>query len=539
MAIQTDFLVIGSGLAGLNAALHLAQHGRVMVLCKRHAGESNTAYAQGGLASVMDEKDTFEAHVEDTLEAGAGLCNRAVVEAIVKAGPSAVERLIQVGVRFDSSDGSFDLTREGGHSSRRILHAQDITGREIDRAMRKAVAENSNIKMMPDHVAVDLITQKTAEHNACKGAYVLDAKQGKMFTVEAKATLLATGGAGKAYLYTSNPDVSTGDGVAMAFRAGATIANMEFFQFHPTCLYHPEAKSFLISEALRGEGGILKRRDGEAFMAHVHPMADLAPRDIVARAIDLEMKRTGDDHVGLDMTGHNPAFVAGRFPNIHNACMALGIDMTRQPIPVVPAAHYMCGGVASTPTGRTDVTGLWVAGESACSGLHGANRLASNSLLEASVVSEWAAEEMTVYAQETEHIGNVREWDIGGAIHPDEQVVVSHNWDELRRLMWNYVGIVRSDKRLERARKRVALLEEEIREYYWSFHLTTDLIELRNLAAVAQLIIGSALRRRESRGLHFSIDTPNRLNVPSSTTVRQRAHNEWDWQQVAVPQCES
>ncbi|MBT6179664.1 MAG: L-aspartate oxidase [Deltaproteobacteria bacterium] len=536
MAMQTDFLVIGSGLAGLNAALHLAEHGRVMMLCKRGPSESNTAYAQGGLASVMDEHDSFEAHVEDTLKAGGGLCNRQVVEAIVEAGPSAVERLVSRGVRFDAQNGSFDLTREGGHSSRRILHAQDITGREIDRAMRKAIAGNPNITLLQDHVAVDLITPSALKEPRCLGAYILDSNTGSMLTVEAKATLLATGGAGKAYLYTSNPDVSTGDGVAMAFRAGATISNMEFFQFHPTCLYHPEAKSFLISEALRGEGGILKRDDGTAFMAGVHPMADLAPRDIVARAIDREMKRTGDDHVGLDMTSHNPAFVASRFPNIHTACLALGIDMTRQPIPVVPAAHYMCGGVASTPRGKTDIQGLWVAGESASTGLHGANRLASNSLLEASVVSEWAAEDMAGYAKATDFTGNVHEWDVGQAIHPDEQVVVSHNWDELRRLMWNYVGIVRSDKRLERARKRVALLQEEIHEYYWNFHLTIDLIELRNLATVSQLIIGCALRRRESRGLHFSIDTPDILDTPFNNTVKQTDRNTWAWDKVPVPQ---
>jgi L-aspartate oxidase len=402
--------------------------------------------------------------------------------------------------------------------------------------MRKAIAGNPNITLLQDHVAVDLITPSELKEPACLGAYVLDSKTGSMLTVEAKATLLATGGAGKAYLYTSNPDVSTGDGVAMAFRAGATISNMEFFQFHPTCLYHPEAKSFLISEALRGEGGILKRHDGNAFMADVHPMADLAPRDIVARAIDREMKRTGDDHVGLDMTSHNPAFVASRFPNIHTACLALGIDMTRQPIPVVPAAHYMCGGVASTPKGKTDIQGLWVAGESACTGLHGANRLASNSLLEAAVVSEWAAEEMAGYARATNFTGHVHEWDVGQAIHPDEQVVVSHNWDELRRLMWNYVGIVRSDKRLERARKRVALLQEEIHEYYWNFHLTIDLIELRNLATVSQLIIGCALRRRESRGLHFSIDTPALLQTPFNNMVKQTDRNTWAWYQVPVPQ---
>ena len=532
MAIETDFLIIGSGLAGLNAALRLAPEGRVLVLAKKHAGESNTAYAQGGLASVMHEDDSFESHARDTLEAGAGLCRPPVVDTIVAEGPKAVERLIGHGVQFDAGSRGFDLTREGGHRNRRILHSQDITGREIDRALREAVSQHSQITVLPDHIAVDLISQRLPDgtKRRCVGAYVLNSRNQEVITITAKATLLATGGAGKVYLYTSNPDVSTGDGVAMAYRAGATIANMEFFQFHPTCLYHPHAKSFLISEALRGEGGILRRQDGEPFMQGVHPMADLAPRDIVARAIDREMKRTGDDHVCLDMTANSPAFIANRFPNIHSACLALGIDMARIPIPVVPAAHYMCGGVRSTVRGQTGVEGLWVAGESACTGLHGANRLASNSLLEAAVVSEWAAEDMASYAGEMTLPDQVREWDSGAAITPDEQVVVSHNWDELRRTMWNYVGIVRSDKRLERAFKRIQMLQEEIQDYYWSFRLTPDLVELRNLATVGQLIIGCAQQRRESRGLHYNIDTPDcEPDAVYETTAKRASRSEAVW----------
>ncbi len=532
MAIETDFLIIGSGLAGLNAALRLAREGRVVVLSKKHAGESNTAYAQGGLASVMAEEDSFESHAHDTLEAGADLCRPSVVNTIVAEGPNAVERLISHGVNFDSGSHGFDLTREGGHRNRRILHAQDITGREIDRALRQAVSQHDQITVLADHMAIDLISQRMADapKRRCAGAYVLHSRSQEVITITAKATLLATGGAGKVYLYTSNPDVSTGDGVAMAYRAGATIANMEFFQFHPTCLYHPHAKSFLISEALRGEGGILRRQDGDPFMQGVHPMADLAPRDIVARAIDREMKRTGDDHVCLDMTAHSPAFIANRFPNIHSACLALGIDMARAAIPVVPAAHYMCGGVRSTVRGQTAVEGLWVAGESGCTGLHGANRLASNSLLEAAVVSEWAAEDMSTYAEEMKLPKSVREWDSGQAITPDEQVVVSHNWDELRRTMWNYVGIVRSDKRLERAYKRIQMLQEEIHDYYWSFRLTPDLVELRNLATVGQLIIGCAQQRRESRGLHYNIDTPTRGSESVyETTAKRVSQNEALW----------
>ncbi|MEL6547508.1 MAG: L-aspartate oxidase, partial [Myxococcota bacterium] len=476
---DTDFLIVGSGLAGLNAALRLAQHGSVTVVTKRKLNDSATSWAQGGIASVMSERDSFDAHVRDTLEAGAALCDESAVRSIVEEGPKAIERLIELGVEFDRDGEGYDLTKEGGHSKRRILHSQDVTGREIARALHERAHATSGISLWTDAIAVDLITSERSGatgDNQCLGAYVLDSRSGQVETVRAKATLIAAGGAGKVYLYTSNPDVATGDGIAMAYRAGATVANMEFFQFHPTCLYHPRAKSFLISEALRGEGGVLRTADGAPLMKGVHPLGDLAPRDIVARAIDRTMKRSGADHVNLDMTGVSPAYVTERFPNIHQACLALGIDMTQVPIPVVPAAHYCCGGVKTSVTGATDLPGLWVAGESGSTGLHGANRLASNSLLEAAVVSERAAEGMAAHAKVVQW-ESVDEWDTGDATDPDEMVVVSHNWDELRRTMWNYVGIVRSDKRLARAAARLDLLQEEIQDYYWDFKLTHDLIE--------------------------------------------------------------
>ncbi len=510
MALDVDFLVIGSGLAGLNAALRLAEHGSVAVVTKRQTSDSATAWAQGGIAGVMSEHDSVEAHVEDTLTAGAGLCNREAVHSIIADGPRAIERLVALGVDFDKNESGYDLTREGGHSARRILHAQDLTGRAIARALEQRATQTSRISILTDHIAVDLVTLKKLGRGSadrCIGAYVLDSGTGQVRAIRAKVTLLACGGAGKAYLFTTNPDIATGDGVAMAYRAGASIANMEFFQFHPTCLYHPHAKTFLISEALRGEGAILRRRDGIPFMKDVHPQADLAPRDVVARAIDQELKRTGDDFVLLDMTAKDPAFVAQRFPNIYTACLALGIDITRSPIPVVPAAHYMCGGVRTDLRGASDLPGLFAAGETACTGLHGANRLASNSLLEAAVMSERAAVEMVKLAREVGHDTPLPEWDPSGAVVADEMVVVSHNWDELRRAMWSYVGIVRSDKRLARAWTRIMMLREEIQDYYWNFKLTHDLVELRNLATVAALIVGSAQHRRESRGLHFNIDT--------------------------------
>lgn len=516
--MDVDFLIVGSGLAGLNAALRLADHGRVLVVTKRGVGDSNTAWAQGGIASVMGTDDTFEQHVEDTLTAGAGLCDATAVRSIIQDGPHAIERLVQLGVSFDTKGEGFDLTREGGHSRRRVLHARDVTGREIARAIELQARATTNITILSHHIVIDLVTR-----DRCVGAYVLDSNSGDVITVRAKATLLATGGAGKAYLYTSNPDVATGDGVAMAYRAGAAIANMEFFQFHPTCLFHPHARTFLISEALRGEGGILRRKDGQAFMRDVHPLADLAPRDIVARAIDAELKRSGDDYVGLDMTHLDPGFVVGHFPNIHATCLALGIDITKQPIPVVPAAHYMCGGVRTDVRGATNVLGLWVAGETGCTGLHGANRLASNSLLEAAVISERASADMLAYVRGSSDLPALPDWNAGEAVEPDERVVVAHNWDELRRAMWSYVGIVRSDKRLQRAAQRVAHLTQEIREYYWHVKVFHDLIELRNLATVASLIIESALARRESRGLHFNIDVPNLDEAARHDTVLRRS----------------
>lgn len=525
MAIDVDHLVIGSGLAGLSAALRLAGDGKVLVVTKRRAGDNSTAYAQGGIASVMSSDDSFERHVEDTLAAGAGLCEEGAVRSVVQDGPHAVERLVSFGVHFDQTGDHYDLAREGGHTARRILHARDTTGREIDRALRERVQQTPGIELWSDHVVVDLITLKKlgrGNHDRCVGAYILDARNGEVITVRAKTTLLATGGSGKVYLYTSNPDVATGDGVAMAFRAGAHIANMEFMQFHPTCLYHPRAKSFLISEALRGEGGILRLIDGTPLMRDVHPMADLAPRDIVARAIDRDMKRSGDDYVTLDMTGLDPAFVATRFPHIHTACLALGIDMTKTPIPVVPAAHYLCGGVKTDLQGSTTLAGLWAAGETACTGLHGANRLASNGLLEAAVMGERASSGMAAYAREVSSDVPVPEWDLGSASDVDEAVVVSHNWDELRRTMWNYVGIVRSDKRLQRAMTRVLMLDEEIREYYWNVRLTYDLLELRNLATVARLMVASAQHRRESRGLHYNIDTPTSSDAWRRQTLLRR-----------------
>jgi len=522
---DVDFLVIGSGLAGLSAALRLSQAGRVLMVTKRSLGDTATSRAQGGIASVMSQEDSFAAHIKDTLEAGAGLCRQDVVSSIVEDAPQAIARLIEYGVAFDRSASGYDLTREGGHNARRILHAQDWTGREVMRALTERVLANRKIEILVDHIAVDLLTLRKlgrGTDDRCLGAYVLDSHSGEVLTIRARATLLATGGAGKVYLFTSNPDVATGDGVAMAFRAGAAVANMEFFQFHPTVLYHPHAKSFLISETLRGEGGVLRGPDGTALMKGIHPLADLAPRDVVARAIDAYMKKSGSDYVALDMTALAPGFVVHRFPNIHTACLALGIDMTKQPIPVVPAAHYMCGGVRTDLQAATDIAGLWAAGETACTGLHGANRLASNSLLEAAVMSERAAASMVLYAKNVSLDVPVPAWDPGNAADPDEMVVVSHNWDELRRVMWNYVGISRSDKRLDRAATRIDLLQEEILEYYWNFKLTHDLIELRNLATVGRLIVACARRRRESRGLHSNRDTPNSAAAWQHDTVVRR-----------------
>jgi L-aspartate oxidase len=524
--MKTDYLVIGSGIAGLTFALHAAAHGDVVIVTKRAADDTATSWAQGGVAAVLSEQDSFEKHASDTHAAGAGLCHEVVVDLCVREGPEAINGLIEVGARFSAGEeGELDLGREGGHSERRIVHSGDITGREIQRALWERVRALPNVRVLEWHMGVDLITLSNfGGPDRCVGAYVLDEQRGTVETVLAHATVLATGGAGKVYLYTSNPDVATGDGVAMAYRAGAEIANMEFYQFHPTVLYEPKAKSFLVSEALRGEGAVLRLPDGEAFMGRHHALADLAPRDVVARAIDYEMKRSGSEHVLLDITARPADYVKSRFPNIYSECLRYGIDMTAQPIPVVPAAHYMCGGVTSDLHGRTTLPGLWVLGETSCTGLHGANRLASNSLLEGLVFARRAAQRLAAQIEELRGrpLPNVPDWQIGSAVPSDEAVVVTHNWDELRRTMWNYVGIVRSDARLRRAARRVALLEQEIREYYWRHFVTRDLLELRNIATVAELIIASASSRRESRGLHYTIDYPETRADFAKDTVTKR-----------------
>jgi L-aspartate oxidase len=510
MRIRCDYLVIGSGVAGLTFALEAARHADVLVVTKRDLYESATAHAQGGIAAVLDPADSFEQHVRDTLDVGLGLSHPEIVELVVRDGPERVRALIELGADFSrvgsGPSAELDLTREGGHSARRVVHAGDVTGREVQRAMNVAVLENPRIRVLQHHMAIDLIdlARYGGEHRVA-GAYVLDQKAGAVHTITARVTLLATGGGGKVYLYTTNPDVATGDGVAMAYRAGAEIADMEFFQFHPTCLYHPAAKNFLISEALRGEGGVLRLRDGTAFMAKHHAQADLAPRDVIALAIDYELKRSGDDHVLLDMSARPAAYLRERFPNIHAECLRFGIDLTHEPIPVVPAAHYMCGGVLIDREGRTSIPGLLAVGETTCSGLHGANRLASNSLLEGLVYGRRAALALRM-DELPEPAIEPPDWDVGEAAPSDEAVVVSHNWDELRRCMWNYVGIVRSDKRLERAARRIALLKDEIHEYYWKHLVTLDLLELRNIADLAELIVRCAQFRKETRGLHHTLD---------------------------------
>ncbi|MBE9536865.1 MAG: L-aspartate oxidase [Proteobacteria bacterium] len=515
MEIKTDFLIIGSGIAGLSLGLKLSSLGTVAIVTKRDIKESATFYAQGGISAVMGEDDSFEDHIEDTIRAGIGLCRGETVKKVVSEGPARIRELVGMGADFSrDSSGAFDLGKEGGHTKRRIIHAADITGREVMSALVGAVRDKKNISIYEQSMAVDLITTskfaKDQGENSCIGAYILDKKEKRVDTFIAKATVIATGGAGKVYRFTSNPDVANGDGIAMAYRAGASVANMEFFQFHPTCLYHREAKSFLISEALRGEGAILKLKKGKKFMANYHPMKELAPRDIVARAIDSELKKTGDDCVFLDISMRDPDFIIKRFPNIYEKCLDLGIDITKEAIPVVPAAHYLCGGVVTDLEGRSDIDRLYVCGESASTGMHGANRLASNSLLECLVFAELIYQNINKgnIADKEEPV-DVPAWNPGRAVDSDESVIVSQNWDEIRRLMQNYVGIVRTDKRLERAKRRIELIQGEIAEYYWDFIVTSDLLELRNIATVAELIIRSAMTRKESRGLHYNLDHPD------------------------------
>jgi L-aspartate oxidase len=529
MEIRSDFLIIGSGVAGLSFALKVAAFGHVSLVTKKAVMESNTNLAQGGIASVFGSMDSFDLHVQDTLSSGDGLCNGDVVDMVVKDGPDRIQELMDLGVAFNVvqnniADGAppvFDLGREGGHCQNRIVHAKDMTGREIEQGLVHQVRNHENISLYEDHIAIDLITFSTrmkrglittTHEDYCCGAYVLDRKTKQIKSFLSKITLLATGGAGKVYLYTSNPDIATGDGIAMAYRAGATVADLEFVQFHPTCLFHPDAKNFLISEAVRGEGGILIDAAGNRFMEKYDDLMELACRDVVARAIDSELKKTGADSVFLDISHKDAGFIETRFPNLHEKCLSFGIDMTRDPVPVVPAAHYMCGGVATDMFGRTDIHRLYAVGETACTGLHGANRLASNSLLEALVYADKAAKQ-AIHDVSTANFNSSLEllpWDDVGTTDSDETIMVSHNWDEIRRCMWNYVGIVRSDKRLARAKRRIENIQNEIKEYYWNFKVDPDLVELRNIATVAELIIRCALHRKESRGLHYNIAYPER-----------------------------
>ena len=525
MAIYVDILVIGSGLAGQSAALRLAEHCKVGLISKRSLEDSASSWAQGGIAAVLDIQDSVEAHIQDTLTAGAFLNDIPATSFVVENGRHAIDWLIEQGVPFSRENGAYHLTREGGHSARRVIHVADATGLAVQDVLTAKVRQHPNITILEQHIAIDLITGTKLgfADNRCYGAYVLNNESGEVITIGSRNTLIATGGAGKVYLYTTNPDTSTGDGIAMAWRAGCTVANMEFIQFQPTCLYHPQAKSFLISEAVRGEGGILRLPDGTRFMPDHDPRAELAPRDVVARAIDFEMKKRGLDCVYLDIS-HRPAeFLHEHFPNILARCLELGIDITQQPIPVVPAAHYTCGGVVTDLRARTNLPGLYVAGEAACTGLHGANRLASNSLLECIVFAEAAAND--ILAQTPVVIPALPEWDESRVTDPDEEVVIAHNWDELRRFMWDYVGIVRTTKRLQRAQHRIRLLTREINDFYANFRISHDLIELRNLVVTADLIVRCALQRKESRGLHFSRDYPAMLKTAKRSVIRRSSRH--------------
>jgi L-aspartate oxidase len=528
-AADADVLVLGSGIAGLSLALAAAAFGEVLILTKRRAQDANTNMAQGGIAAVFGRDDSPDRHERDTLRCGAGLCDPDVVRDVVREGPERVRELAALGVAFSRDRGGFELGREGGHSRRRIVHAGDLTGQEIERALIAQVRAHPRIRMIEDQLAVDLILEsrlsrrpRGPKRDRCWGAYVLDRPSGRIRPVRARATVLATGGCGKVYLYTSNPDIATGDGLAMAYRAGAAVANLEFMQFHPTCLHHPRAKSFLLSEALRGEGAVLRTMDGTRFMPRYHREGDLAPRDVVARAIDRELKRRGEPHVLLDIT-HRPASeVRARFPNLVRALDGFGFDLTRDPVPVVPAAHYMCGGVRATLAGETDLDGLLALGEVACTGLHGANRLASNSLLEAVVSAHQATELLRARLPDVPRPPAADPWRAHGTRPPQEQVVFDHNWETVRRVLWDLVGIVRTNERLAFASRRLEVLSDEIERDYVRLKLHPDLIELRNIALVGTLIVRSASRRRESRGLHYNLDHPRRAPGPSHPTVLRR-----------------
>ncbi|MHA2139055.1 MAG: L-aspartate oxidase [Candidatus Hodarchaeales archaeon] len=518
-----DVLIIGSGIAGLSMALKVANVGKVIVLTKTNLTECATILAQAGISAALSSEDSFETHIQDTINVGDGLCHQNVVEKIVSNAPDRIEELVKWGVQFSKRDNDqYDLGLEAGHSQRRIVHSKDITGADIQQALINRVLEDSRITVLKNHIAINLKIRA----GKCLGAYVLDKNQDCVKNFAAKVTVLATGGLGKAFLYTSNPDISSGDGIAMAYRAGATVMNMEFIQFHPTLLYHPHAKSFLISEALRGEGAQLIDETGSRFMPSYDSRLELAPRDVVARAIDSELKRSGNDCLFLDISFKDSDFIKNRFPGIFAKCFELGIDITKEPIPIVPAAHYAIGGVKASVSGQTDIPGLLAVGETACTGFHGANRLASNSLLESSVMAHYAAQDCRNLLAKGTSICSFSPWHSGDAVDSDESVVVSQNWMELRLLMWNYVGVVRSDKRFRRAQQRIHLLQDEINKYYWNFHLTSDLIELRNLADVAQMIIDAGFHRKESRGVHYTIDYPTKRKTSKDTLLRKSVRSE-------------
>jgi L-aspartate oxidase len=523
MEIKTDFLVIGSGIGGLSFALKASQVGEVVIVTKKEDSESNTNYAQGGIASVLAPNDSFDLHVEDTLRAGAGLCDPRVVRKVVEAGPGCIQELAQIGVQFTTKrqeEDQFDLGLEGGHSRNRVVHAADLTGKEVENALLAAVKARKNVRILEDHLAVDLITQhhlesyarKPGEEIECWGAYVLDKAKNQVITCLSKITLLASGGAGRVYVHTTNPSIATGDGLAMAYQAGAQVANLEFIQFHPTALYHPQADSFLISEAVRGEGGILRLQSGEAFMENYDPRKELAPRDVVARAMDHELKKRGDSCVFLDVTHLDQKFIKLRFPNIYGKCLSLGLDITRDWIPVVPAAHYICGGVVTDAQGKTGIENLYACGEVACTGMHGANRLASNSLLEAVAFAHFAAMSAKTRLSSLKDFSfpPIPSWSEAGVFDQQEWIIISHNRDWIQKFMWDYVGIVRSNRRLEQAKRRIDILLDEILEFYKVNPITYDVVELRNISIAAKLIIECALQRKESRGLHYNVDYPQK-----------------------------